>query len=822
MKSYFLLLFLFLFSGNFYSQITLEDHVIIDHTTSVDGPTSLATGDMDGDGDTDVVVASLRDKKISWYENLNDNLVYAKQKVIANDADYPSSIFISDFDNDGDNDVLATIVYENKIVWYENLDGAGNFSAELVISTETESSEFVVASDLDNDGDLDVISTSFEDDKLAWYENLDGLGNFGSQNIISINLDGAASAFPADLDNDGDIDIISTAANGHEVVWFENIDGNGNFSTKMIISNEVIAPLSSIAADIDGDGNLDIASSSWVDNKIAWYKNLDGLGSFGNQQIISLSADNARNVFASDIDNDGDIDLLSSSEGDRKIAWYENLDGLGNFSNEKIIAINYHDCMKVFADDLDNDGDIDVLHAQDYVGEVFINENLDGLGNFDDVKLLSKSVLSINTMLYEDIDGDDNKDVICSSSNRISWFKNENGSGNFGVQNIISYEHNGSKRIAAGDIDNDNDTDVIAISDLDDTISLFKNTGSSGNFEDELIIAVTASGVRKVMLGDVNGDNYLDIIVGYSNNGIRLYKNNNGTFNSFVTINNRNSHIVDLADIDSDGDLDVLAVSQNSDTIYWLNNLDGNGEYSDAQIITSTFEFPTSVDLKDIDNDGDIDLVSSSSDDKVVWFKNLDGLGNFSQEIVISNEVENPSSVFLVDFDFDGDNDLFTASSIAGVTSEIKLHFNDGNGNYISNTTLSTNESDIISIYTADFDGDNDLDILPVSKSHIVNGTFQNFHKISWYENTGVLGVDDFNNTDLTLFPIPTSGIIYLKSFNNIRKIEIFNISGNLVKIINSTDFKEFINISSFSAGLYFINITKNNGEVVRKKIVKE
>ena len=77
------------------------------------------------------------------------------------------------------------------------------------------------------------------------------------------------------------------------------------------------------ACDLDGDGDRDVLSSSWADDKTAWYENL-GSGAFGSQQIISTDGDGARSVYACDLDGDGDNDVLSASELYDKICWYRN------------------------------------------------------------------------------------------------------------------------------------------------------------------------------------------------------------------------------------------------------------------------------------------------------------------------------------------------------------------------------------------------------------------------------------------------------------------------------------------------------------------
>jgi len=77
------------------------------------------------------------------------------------------------------------------------------------------------------------------------------------------------------------------------------------------------------ATDLDGDGDADVLSASSVDDKIAWYENLGG-GTFGAQQVITTAGDRPLSVYATDLDGDGDADVLSASFLDDKIAWYEN------------------------------------------------------------------------------------------------------------------------------------------------------------------------------------------------------------------------------------------------------------------------------------------------------------------------------------------------------------------------------------------------------------------------------------------------------------------------------------------------------------------
>ena len=145
----------------------------------------------------------------------------------------------------------------------------------------------------------------------------------------------------ADLDGDGDRDVLSASKSDRKIAWYENTDGRGAFGPQQAMTNSVLRARdarSVTAADLDGDGDQDVLSASFIDDKIAWYENLDGLRAFGAQRVINIpdpdsdnlnatngDADGPTSVYAADLDGDGDFDVLSASERDDRIAWYENL-----------------------------------------------------------------------------------------------------------------------------------------------------------------------------------------------------------------------------------------------------------------------------------------------------------------------------------------------------------------------------------------------------------------------------------------------------------------------------------------------------------------
>jgi hypothetical protein len=239
----------------------------------------------------------------------NATATFSDQQIITTDAAVATSVYACDIDGDGDNDVLSASYGDDKIAWYEN-DGDGNFGSQQVITTAADGAECVYAIDIDGDGDNDVLSASLFDDKIAWYENTDGSGTFGTQQIITTNTDGARSVFSCDIDGDSHNDVLAAFPNANKMIWYQNTDGQGNFEIQQEITIPFVWDIYS--CDIDNDSDKDILSAS-IDDKISWFENIDGQGNFGEQQVITTSADGAWSVYSSDIDSDGDNDVLSAS-----------------------------------------------------------------------------------------------------------------------------------------------------------------------------------------------------------------------------------------------------------------------------------------------------------------------------------------------------------------------------------------------------------------------------------------------------------------------------------------------------------------------------
>ena len=199
------------------------------------------------------------------------------------------------------------------------------FGPQNVITTAAAVAAYsVYVADVDGDGDMDALSASRDDNKVVWYENTLRGGSFWTPHTITTDANSPYSVYAADVDGDGDMDALSASRDDDKVAWYENTSGDGSSWTPHTITTDADGATSVYAGDLDGDGDMDVLSASFFDDKIAWYENTSGDGSSWMLHTITTDADSARSVYAADVDGDGDMDVFSASQSDDKIAWYEN------------------------------------------------------------------------------------------------------------------------------------------------------------------------------------------------------------------------------------------------------------------------------------------------------------------------------------------------------------------------------------------------------------------------------------------------------------------------------------------------------------------
>ncbi len=636
-----------------------------------EGGVPVAAGDVDGDGDPDVV--SIDGNFVVWFENVTAGSSFGSARIITTQVESPKSVHLADLDSDGDLDVLSASARDDRIAWHENLDGQGEFGPQQTLTTATDYAISVFAADFDGDGDLDIVSASpGGEDKLSWFENF-GSGIFGPEQIIADRFGSVWSTFATDMDGDGDVDVVSASAFDDRLSWHENLDGQGQFGPPRLITNETDSPRSVIAADLDGDGDADVLSASPRDDKVAWYQNLDGQGTFGPQRVLSAQAAHALAVTAADLDGDGDVDVLSSSYDDNTVAVYMNTDGQGTFGPRTVLSRNdgAEGASDVAAADMDGDGDLDIVSASRVDDTVAWYDNTDEVGGFGSRHIVSTTADEVLSIHAADVDGDGDNDVLSAARDRIVWYDNLDGRGNFSQQQIISTNVDIGASVVTGDLDGDGDLDVVTASYGNSSkITWYQNSDGLGSFVPQPVISSTARGAVSVIASDIDGDGDLDVsAASFTDDTVAWYENEDGlgTFGPMRIISDsmNGANAVVAADIDGDGDADLVATSFRDDTAAWFENLDGAGSFGGKRVITDSADRAWDIRTADVNQDGNLDVVIASEGDGILaWYENEDGLGGFGPRRIVSDDAGGAVAVFTADIDADGDSDILSASRV--------------------------------------------------------------------------------------------------------------------------------------------------------------
>ena len=333
-------------SHSFGQHVEFRQHMIF---PDIDGAFDCYTADIDDDGDQDIAACGVDDNKLGWWEN--DGTGNFTTHIISERYLGPITVYADDLDNDSDMDILCGYFDDGFFGWWEN-DGNENFSCRM-ISLGTPNIRCVHSADIDEDGDKDVIIAVEDLDLITCFEN-DGNQNF-VQHDISSAFNDPHFVTTADMDDDGDLDILSAYYSGQKIVCWEN-DGLFNF-TMHIICESFGGPWVVRAVDLDEDGDQDILSSARSSDMIAWWQN-HGNWNF-EQHIIGQSSriNGSRDVCAGDLDIDGDLDLVGIACYNNRIGWGKN-DGNQVFQGIGIGA-DFDYPNRIQTADFDEDGDLD-------------------------------------------------------------------------------------------------------------------------------------------------------------------------------------------------------------------------------------------------------------------------------------------------------------------------------------------------------------------------------------------------------------------------------------------------------------------------------
>lgn len=660
---------------------------------------------------------------------------FAPGSVISSSADGVWCVFAADVNRDGLTDVISASANDNRILWFENLGTSPVSFTTHTVTTSVQSPRGVFAGDIDRDGDLDIVSVSSGDDSVVWYENDGEATPSFTPHTISSSAGGAWAVFVADVNRDGDLDVLAALADDNKIVLYENSQGDGSTWTPTDISTTVLTPRSVVAGDIDNDGDIDVLSASEADDTVAWYENLNGDASTWSPHIISTTVDEAQSVSVGDLNDDGHLDVITASPSTSTLIWYEN-DGTTSpsFTTQFISLSN--GATWVFPTDLDCDGDIDVLSASYNDHTIAWFENNGGATPTFTYRAISTTAENATAAVSADLDHDGDLEVISASSGNdtIAWFKNKTIHRNavFPAQDVISTATLDAKAAIAADLNNDGKMDIITASSGTDKIIWFENTGTTPPVFIPHTVTTQADWPFAVFAVDLDRDGDMDVLsASVFDDKVSWSENNGGSPPTFthhtIASDADGARSVYAADLDGDGDIDVLSASRDDDKIAWYEN-DGNSPPGfTTHIITKGADGARQVCAADINGDGKLDVVACSyNDDEVTWFRNDGNSPPSFTTCTISTTADGAFSIFTTDLDRDGDVDILCASAL---NDRITWFENDGATTpTFTARTITTTADGPWSVFAADLDNDGDIDVLSAS---------YNDDKIAWYENDG-------------------------------------------------------------------------------------
>lgn len=334
----------------------------------LEGAWAVSAGDLNGNGRMDIAAVGWSPGDLVWFRN--DGNRNFTRFAIGPRLPRPRAVFVADINDNSRLDLLTvTDEDDDRVLWYEN-DGAGNFTQHTVGALDD--GEDVFAIDLDQDGHMDVVGAALWGTEVAWYRN-DGAQNFTRHSIERTSAP-VYAVWPVDLDQDGDIDIVSgIGLNGNGLWWYEN-DGGQNFVKRMIDSDYQVKDI--WVGDINGNGNLDLFTAGF--REFTWWEN-DGRQSFTKHTIHSTGWPNTPiSIYGGDLNGNGHIDAVAADLALDRIFWFEN-DGAGNFAMH-VLDSTADGAAEVYVVDMDGDGDLDVLAALAFDDRIVWYENLSASG----------------------------------------------------------------------------------------------------------------------------------------------------------------------------------------------------------------------------------------------------------------------------------------------------------------------------------------------------------------------------------------------------------------------------------------------------------
>jgi len=554
-------------------------------------PYSVAIGDLDGDGKPDLAVANKNDYTVSVLRNTATSGSITAGSFAA-PVDFatgtmPYSVAIGDLDGDGKPDLAVTNWYGNTISVLRNLlslpviisfspqsgptgaagsttviitgtgfgSTAGNnivyFGGAQATVTAATTTQLTVTAPSGatwqpislNVGGLTAYSYRVANPFIPTFKTKKSImpGDFAAK------VDFTTGAWPysvaiGDLDGDGKPDLAVTNLNNSTVSVFRNTATSGSITTGSFVPRVDFAtgsnsnPRSVAIGDLDGDGKPDLAVANYNDNTVSVLRNTSTSGSISFVAKVDFATGSGPfSVAIGDLDGDGKPDLAVANSGNGNVTVLRNTSTSGSISFDGHVDFTTGSApYSVAIGDLDGDGKPDLAVANLLGNTVSVLRNTAKFGSmsFDGHVDFATGSYPIFVAIG-DLDGDGKPDLAVTNNvgNTVSVLRNTATFGSISFDGHVDFgTGNKPLNVAIGDLDGDGKPDLAVTNMYDKTVSVLRNTATSGSITTGSFAAkvdfATGSNPQSVAIGDLDGDGKPDLaVVNGSDNTVSILRN---------------------------------------------------------------------------------------------------------------------------------------------------------------------------------------------------------------------------------------------------------------------------------------------------------
>jgi FG-GAP-like repeat len=603
--------------------------------------TSIAEGDFNGDGKADLIIAS-SSTVLSVLLGNGDGTFQAAVTVNAGAA--LKSMVVGDFNGDGKLDVAG--VNDTSGLFVLLGAGTGSFNAASGSPITIPANTLLVAGDFNGDGKIDLAYASSPNSGLSGGVFLsNGDGTFTKGSSLTIGLASVVSAGAADLNGDGKLDLVFSASTSSTnttpatVVLLGNGDGTFQAVASHLASGGTVA-----IGDFNGDHKPDLVVDDGTVVNVA-LGNGDGTFSLYSTYLQDPQggASGSSSVLVADFNGDGKLDVAAKG-----LMLLGNGDGSLKGNDAIVFAGSVQGGV---AGDFNGDGSPDIVTSDGSNVKVLLN---DGTGKFVQAYSYANSAIPI---MAADFNHDGKLDLLLevpSGSLALSVMFG-NGDGTFQAAtstNIADLSTQSVSSIQLVDLNGDQIPDLVLLTTQGVSAFLGKGDGtfSAG------VNYFAGSSPTTLQVGDFNNDGKADVAVGSAAGIGVLPGKGDGTFGTVVLSGTGPIAFSAAGDVNGDGKLDLVGMG--SSLVVYLGNGDGTFQAALNTAPNGPINgFDTPLYLADVNGDGKLDAVAGTG----IWYVPGNGDGTFGSPISVvtgNNDALGPFIDAVADFNGDGQPDV--------------------------------------------------------------------------------------------------------------------------------------------------------------------